>query len=262
MTIRNERIINRLKKRTQSSSLDSSKNVVKKSDVENEIQLNRLAELKAKLCPYDNKYHILKNWILYSAGMSACLFFINFILEQMSVSYMTTSYYIILFSLLCMLKAFYPALLVDTVLKSNLSIADKIEKLDNYKLLSSQQSMIVIAISLLFLGLLVLSSMSAFTADFYDYALGNNILIYICLIITLSSIKKEFSFHILFFVLMTILFCLQSFYYDLGFIEDDTTTNDTITDEPKADRGFPSLKPYEPAVIKPVKAPVTDKTAE
>lgn len=229
MTIRNERIINKLKKKSQPSSLDLAKNVINKTEIENELQLNRLAELKAKLCPYDNKYHILKNWILYSAGMSACLFVINFILDQMSVSYMTTSYYIILFSLLCMLKAFYPALLVDTVLKSNLSIADKIEKLDNYKLLSAQKSMIVISISLLFLGLLVLSSMSAFTADFYDYALGNNILIYLCLIITLSSIKKEFSFHILFAVLMIILFFIQGFFDDLGLIEDEPTTDKPTT---------------------------------
>jgi hypothetical protein len=231
MTIRNERIINKLKKKSQPSSLDLAKNVVNKTEIENEIQLNRLAELKAKLCPYDNKYHILKNWILYSAGMSACLFFLNFILDQMSVSYMTTSYYIILFSLLCMFKAFYPSLLVDTVLKSNLSIADKIEKLDNYKLLSSQQSMIVIAISLLLLGLLVLSSMSAFTSDFYDYALGNNILIYICLIITLSSIKKEYSFHILFTVLMIILFFIQGFFDDLGLIEDEPTIDNPTTTE-------------------------------
>jgi len=231
MTIRNERIINKLKKKSQPSSLDLAKNVINKTEIENELQLNRLAELKAKLCPYDNKYHILKNWILYSVGISACLFVINFVLDQMSVSYMTTSYYIILFSLLCMLKAFYPALLVDTVLKSNLSIADKIEKLDNYKLLSAQKYMIVIAISLLFLGLLVLSSMSAFTADFYDYALGNNILIYLCLIITLSSIKKEFSFHILFAVLMIILFFIQGFFDDLGLIEDEPTTDKPTTTE-------------------------------
>lgn len=223
MKIRNEKIINKLKKSQRKPSTDEKYN---------EVKLKKYEELKADLCPIEDATDIFGLWILISFSIIGIIIFLDVFLSLFSdrtdfnvvfstMPYVISSIFILAGSVFIM---FY---LNSKITQSALSVDEKIERLENNKLVSG--------FSLTFVKIMIFSFFILLLFSFYCYfdpeikhPFGNSFIIYLLLMILINIVKKNVSFfyHITFAIISCILYLFNYIAFsDLAYAEEDNEDN-------------------------------------
>ena len=132
MKIRNENIINKFKK---------SEHIPKQEDKYEEIKLKTYEKLKADLCPIDDVSEMINSWFFLSFGIIGFIVFLDIFFSFFSGRTefnidLSTMIYVIASILILVASEFFMCYLNSKITKSDLSLDEKINRLDNNILVS------------------------------------------------------------------------------------------------------------------------------
>lgn len=224
MKIRNENIINKFKK---------SEHIPKQEDKYEEIKLKTYEKLKADLCPIDDVSEMINSWFFLSFGIIGFIVFLDIFFSFFSGRTefnidLSTMIYVIASILILVASEFFMCYLNSKITKSDLSLDEKINRLDNNILVSGFNLRLVRFMIFAFVVLLLFSFYSYFVPEI-QHPFGNSFIIYLLLITLINIVKKNVSFlyHLLFGIISFILYIFnQVAFGDLSY-EEDYNNEDT-----------------------------------
>lgn len=218
MKIRNENIINKLKK---------SQHKPHQEAIHDEIKLKKYEELKADLCPMEDTSDMICTWLLVSFGIIGVIIFLDVFLSFFSgrtefnvdfsiMPYVIASIFILVASVIVM---FY---LNSKITQSDLTLDEKIDKLENNKLVSGL-NLTFVKVMIFNLFILLLFSFYCYFDSEIKHPFGNSFIIYLLLMIFINIVKKNVSFfyHLIFAIISFILYIFNYIAFgDLSYTED------------------------------------------
>lgn len=179
--------------------------------------LEKYVEITAELSSIENKKDLLTSWIVVSFAILGGLLFINILLAFFTNNNtLVLEIDILIYGFFCILaytaKDFLYLLLVLNITKSNITMKDKLNKIENHNLVSGQY--LTLTKSIIFiLSLLLLFSFAAYFTTSLTHPLLVSLFIYLSLLTVINIVRKKihFIFHIFFAVLTALLYVYNMF---------------------------------------------------
>lgn len=222
MKIRNGTIINKFRKSQHISNKED-----KYEDKYEEIKLEIYKKLKADLCSTDDVSGMIHSWFFLSFSIIGFIVFLDVFFSffsgrtEFNIDFSTMPY-VIASILILVASDFFMCYLNSKITKSDLSLDEKINRLNNNILVSGFNLRLIRFMIVGFVVLLLFSFYSYFDPEI-QHPFGNSFIIYLLLITLINIVKKNVSFfyHILFGIISFILYIFnQVAFGDLSYAED------------------------------------------
>lgn len=179
--------------------------------------LEKYVEITAELSSVENKAELVTSWLVLSSAILGAFVFLNiflaFIYNSDSVILDTS---LLFYGCLCVLaftaKDSLYLLLVLNITKSNFTMRDKLNKIEQHHLVSGRYLMLTKCI-IVILSVLLLFSLAAYFTSYLPHPFLTSLFIYLSLITAINIVRKNihFVFHIS-FAILTALLCVYNLF--------------------------------------------------
>lgn len=173
--------------------------------------LEKYVEITSELSSIENKKELLTSWLIVSSAILGGLVFINILLAFLTNNnslVLETS--LLIYGCFCILaytaKDFLYLLLVLNITKSNITMKDKLNKIENHNLVSGRYLIFTKSIIFILISLLLFSFVAYFTT-YFTHPLLISLFIYLLLLTVINVVRKNihFIFHVSFAILIALL---------------------------------------------------------
>jgi hypothetical protein len=179
--------------------------------------LEKYVEITSELSSVENKAELVTSWLVLSSAILGAFVFLNiflaFIYHSDSVILDTS---LLFYGCLCVLaftaKDSLYLLLVLNITKSNFTMRDKLNKIEQHHLVSGRYLMLTKCI-IVILSVLLLFSFAAYFTSYLPHPFLTSLFIYLSLLTAINIVRKNihFVFHIS-FAILTALLCVYNLF--------------------------------------------------